>query len=39
MIPRGLLDKVTTGRMRRLARKGHFADAGLAGEYAKRLSR
>jgi NAD(P)-dependent dehydrogenase (short-subunit alcohol dehydrogenase family) len=39
MIPRGLLDKVTTGRMRRLARKGHFADAGLAGDYARRLSR
>jgi NAD(P)-dependent dehydrogenase (short-subunit alcohol dehydrogenase family) len=37
MIPRALLDKVTTARMRRLARKGHFADTGLAGEYAARL--
>jgi NAD(P)-dependent dehydrogenase (short-subunit alcohol dehydrogenase family) len=37
LAPRALLDRITTSRMRRLARKGHFADTGLAGEYAARL--
>lgn len=39
LAPRALLDKITIGRMRRLSRQGHFADTGLAGEYAARLRR
>ena len=36
--PRRLLDRITTTRMRRLVRGGHFAETGLAGELAARLS-
>ena len=36
--PRRLLDRITTLRMRRLARGGAFAPTGLAGELAARLS-
>ena len=36
--PRRLLDRITTIRMRRLARGGAFAPTGLAGELAARLS-
>ena len=39
LAPRRLLDRITTTRMRRLARRGHFDAAGLAGEYAARLRR
>jgi NAD(P)-dependent dehydrogenase (short-subunit alcohol dehydrogenase family) len=35
-LPRGLVDRVTSGRMRRLARKGHFSENGLAGDYVAR---
>jgi NAD(P)-dependent dehydrogenase (short-subunit alcohol dehydrogenase family) len=35
--PRRLLDAVTTMRMRRLVRGGHFSKTGLAGELAARL--
>jgi NAD(P)-dependent dehydrogenase (short-subunit alcohol dehydrogenase family) len=38
-LPRRLVDRVTRARMRRLARRGHFDAAGIAGEYAERLSR
>ncbi len=37
LLPRRLLDRVTLARMRGLARRGHFAGEGLAGEYAVRL--
>jgi NAD(P)-dependent dehydrogenase (short-subunit alcohol dehydrogenase family) len=37
LAPRGLLDRITRRRMRRLARRGHFAGDGLAAEYAARL--
>ena len=37
LAPRRLLDRITTGRMRKLAQRGHFAAGGLAGEYAARL--
>jgi NAD(P)-dependent dehydrogenase (short-subunit alcohol dehydrogenase family) len=36
LVPRKLLDRVTSDRMRRLARKGHFAEDGLAGDYIAR---
>ena len=39
LTPRPLLDRITRARMRRLARKGHFDEAGIAGEYAARLKR
>jgi NAD(P)-dependent dehydrogenase (short-subunit alcohol dehydrogenase family) len=39
LAPRRLLDRLTATRMRRLARRGHFDAAGLAGEYAARLKR
>jgi NAD(P)-dependent dehydrogenase (short-subunit alcohol dehydrogenase family) len=35
-VPRKLVDRVTSQRMRRLARKGHFAADGLAGDYVAR---
>jgi NAD(P)-dependent dehydrogenase (short-subunit alcohol dehydrogenase family) len=37
LAPRALLDRITRARMQRLARKGHFDEAGIAGEYAARL--
>jgi NAD(P)-dependent dehydrogenase (short-subunit alcohol dehydrogenase family) len=37
LAPRHVLDKVTTLRMRKLARRGHFDAGGIAGEYAERL--
>jgi NAD(P)-dependent dehydrogenase (short-subunit alcohol dehydrogenase family) len=37
LAPRRVLDKVTTLRMRKLARRGHFDAGGIAGEYAERL--
>ena len=37
-LPRRLLDRVTMSRMRRLARRGHFAGDGIAGEYAERVN-
>ena len=36
LVPRKLLDRVTSDRMRRLARKGQFAEEGLAGDYVAR---
>jgi NAD(P)-dependent dehydrogenase (short-subunit alcohol dehydrogenase family) len=36
--PRRLLDRITTARVRRLVRGGHFSETGLAGELAARLS-
>ena len=39
VLPRRLVDRVTLARMRKLARRGHFDGAGIAGEYAQRLSR
>ena len=36
--PRRLLDRITTLRIRRLARSGAFEPTGLAGELAARLS-
>jgi NAD(P)-dependent dehydrogenase (short-subunit alcohol dehydrogenase family) len=35
--PRRLVDRVTLARIRRLARRGHFVETGLAGEFAGRL--
>jgi NAD(P)-dependent dehydrogenase (short-subunit alcohol dehydrogenase family) len=37
LAPRRVLDRVTTARMRKLARRGHFDAAGLGGGYAARL--
>jgi len=37
IVPRRLLDRVTTARMRKLAQRGHFGATGLAGGYAARL--
>ncbi len=37
LVPRTLLDWVVTARMRQLARRGHFAARGIAGEYTERL--
>jgi NAD(P)-dependent dehydrogenase (short-subunit alcohol dehydrogenase family) len=37
LAPRRAVDAFTRTQMRRLARRGHFADSGLAGEYAARL--
>jgi NAD(P)-dependent dehydrogenase (short-subunit alcohol dehydrogenase family) len=36
-LPRRLVDRLTLGRVRGLARRGHFADSGLAGELVARL--
>lgn len=38
-LPRGLVDRVTIGRMRKLAARGHFGATGIAGEFASRLRR
>ncbi len=35
-LPRGLVDRATRARLRRLARRGHF-DAGIACEFAARV--
>ncbi len=35
-LPRRLVDRVMRAHMRRLARKGHFSETGLAGEFAAR---
>jgi NAD(P)-dependent dehydrogenase (short-subunit alcohol dehydrogenase family) len=35
-VPRGLMDRLTAARMKRLARGGHFPADGLAGEYVAR---
>ena len=37
LVPRTLLDRVITARMRQLARRGHFDAQGIAGEYTERL--
>jgi NAD(P)-dependent dehydrogenase (short-subunit alcohol dehydrogenase family) len=37
LTPRRAIDAFTRARMRRLARRGHFDERGLAGEYAARL--
>jgi NAD(P)-dependent dehydrogenase (short-subunit alcohol dehydrogenase family) len=37
LAPRGLLDRLTRVRMRKLARDGHFGASGLAGEFAARI--
>ncbi|WP_037498642.1 SDR family NAD(P)-dependent oxidoreductase [Solirubrobacter soli] len=37
LVPRRVLDRITTARMRKLAQRGHFAASGLAGDYAVRL--
>jgi NAD(P)-dependent dehydrogenase (short-subunit alcohol dehydrogenase family) len=37
LAPRRVVDAVTTAQMRRLARRGHFDESGLAGAYAARL--
>jgi hypothetical protein len=39
LLPRGVLDRMTLARMRRLSQRGHFAREGLAGEYAERIGR
>jgi NAD(P)-dependent dehydrogenase (short-subunit alcohol dehydrogenase family) len=39
LAPRRVLDALTRAQMRRLARSGHFAQGGLAGEYAQRIAR
>lgn len=39
LAPRRLVDAVTRRRMRKLARRGHFAQSGLAGAFAQRISR
>ncbi len=36
LLPRGLVDRTTRARLRRLARRGHF-DGGIAREFATRL--
>ena len=36
-LPRGVLDAITRRQMKRLARRGHFNEEGLAGEFAARL--
>jgi NAD(P)-dependent dehydrogenase (short-subunit alcohol dehydrogenase family) len=38
LVPRGLVDRVSMSRGRRLARKGHFARSPMAREYGERLS-
>jgi NAD(P)-dependent dehydrogenase (short-subunit alcohol dehydrogenase family) len=38
LAPRGVVDRITTHQMRRLAKRGHFASEGLAAEYAARLA-
>ncbi len=38
LAPRRVLDAITRRQMQRLARKGHFAQEGLAGAYARRIS-
>ena len=37
LAPRRVIDAFTRAQMRRLARRGHFDETGLAGEYAARL--
>jgi NAD(P)-dependent dehydrogenase (short-subunit alcohol dehydrogenase family) len=37
LAPRRLMDELTRRRMRALARRGHFGDAGIAAEFAARL--
>ncbi len=37
--PRRLVDAITRRRMASLARRGHFAEDGLAGAFARRISR
>ena len=39
LAPRRAVDAITRRQMRRLARKGHFSDTGLAGAFAQRISR
>ena len=39
LAPRRVVDAITRRQMRRLARKGHFSDTGLAGAFAQRISR
>ena len=36
-VPRGLMDRVISARLRRLARRGHFDDSSMAGEMVARL--
>jgi NAD(P)-dependent dehydrogenase (short-subunit alcohol dehydrogenase family) len=36
LLPRALLDRVTSERMRRHARRGHFAEDGIAADYVAR---
>jgi NAD(P)-dependent dehydrogenase (short-subunit alcohol dehydrogenase family) len=38
LLPRRALDAITRRQMTRLAKRGHFAAEGLAGEYAARLT-
>ena len=37
LAPRAFMDRLTRRRMRALARRGHFGDAGIAAEFARRL--
>ena len=39
LLPRRLVDTITRRRMTSLARRGHFAEKGLAGAFAQRISR
>ena len=36
-VPRRLMDRVISARLRRLARRGHFDDSSIAGEMVARL--
>ena len=36
-VPRRLMDRVISGRLRRLARRGHFDDSSMAGELVARM--
>jgi len=38
LLPRRVVDSITRRRMQHLAKKGHFADNGLAGAFARRIS-
>jgi nucleoside-diphosphate-sugar epimerase len=37
VVPRRRLDELTRRRIRALARRGHFGEAGIAAEFAARL--